>query len=30
MRDSMMERFSALGETFTHDDVVEMNRAAHR
>jgi predicted dinucleotide-binding enzyme len=30
VRDSMLERFSTLGEAFTHDDVVEMNRAAHR
>ncbi|MET8981443.1 NAD(P)-binding domain-containing protein [Streptomyces sp. NPDC004539] len=30
VRDSMPERFAALGDTFTHEDVVEMNRAAHR
>ncbi|MEU1275455.1 NAD(P)-binding domain-containing protein [Streptomyces sp. NPDC005799] len=30
VRDSMMERFAALGDAPTHDDVVEMNRAAHR
>jgi 8-hydroxy-5-deazaflavin:NADPH oxidoreductase len=30
VRDSMMERFAALGDAPTHEDVVEMNRAAHR
>ncbi|MEU6789346.1 NAD(P)-binding domain-containing protein [Nonomuraea angiospora] len=30
VRDSMMERFAALGGSATHEDVVEMNRAAHR
>ncbi|MGN9846728.1 NADPH-dependent F420 reductase [Nonomuraea sp. H19] len=30
VRDSMMERFAALGDAPTLDDVVEMNRAAHR
>ncbi|WP_330246675.1 MULTISPECIES: NAD(P)-binding domain-containing protein [unclassified Streptomyces] len=30
VRDSMMERFATLGDAPTHEDVVEMNRAAHR
>ncbi|MFE4824833.1 NADPH-dependent F420 reductase [Streptomyces sp. NPDC056704] len=30
VRDSMMERFAALPDNPTLDDVVEMNRAAHR
>ncbi|MEV6699309.1 NAD(P)-binding domain-containing protein [Streptomyces sp. NPDC051453] len=30
VRDSMMERFAALGANPTLDDIVEMNRAAHR
>ncbi|MEB8340226.1 NADPH-dependent F420 reductase [Streptomyces endophyticus] len=30
VRDSMMERFATLGANPTVDDVVEMNRAAHR
>ena len=30
VRDSAGERMAALGDSFTHDDVVEMNRAAHR
>ena len=30
VRDSMFERFTALGDAPTHEDVVEMNRAAHR
>ena len=30
VRDSIGERMAALGDSFTHDDVVEMNRAAHR
>ncbi|KND37380.1 NADPH-dependent F420 reductase [Streptomyces acidiscabies] len=30
VRDSLPERFAALGDTFTHEDVVEMNRAVHR
>lgn len=29
-RDSMYERFAALGESYSLDDVVEMNRAVHR
>ena len=28
VRDGIGERFAALGDSFTHDDVVEMNRAA--
>ncbi|MGW6604285.1 NADPH-dependent F420 reductase [Streptomyces sp. NPDC055036] len=30
VRDSMLERFATLGDNPTHEDVVEMNRAAHR
>ncbi|WP_069752824.1 NADPH-dependent F420 reductase [Streptomyces sp. EN16] len=30
VRDSMLERFATLGEAPTREDVVEMNRAAHR
>ncbi|WP_405552579.1 hypothetical protein OHV08_02525 [Streptomyces canus] len=30
IRDSLPERFAALGANPTVDDVVEMNRAAHR
>jgi hypothetical protein len=30
VRDSMMERFAALGDNPSHEDVIEMNRAAHR
>ncbi|MGJ5894078.1 NADP oxidoreductase [Streptomyces sp. V2] len=30
VRDSLPARLAALGDTFTHEDVVEMNRAAHR
>lgn len=30
VRDSLPDRFAALGSDFTTDDVVEMNRAAHR
>ncbi len=30
VRDSMMERFAALGDAPSLEDVVEMNRAAHR
>lgn len=30
VRNTMMDRFAALGPEFTHDDVIEMNRAAHR
>jgi 8-hydroxy-5-deazaflavin:NADPH oxidoreductase len=30
VRDSILERFAALGDDPAHEDVVEMNRAAHR
>ncbi|MEV8393589.1 MULTISPECIES: NAD(P)-binding domain-containing protein [unclassified Streptomyces] len=30
VRDSMLERFATLGDNPTHEDVIEMNRAAHR
>ncbi|MFF2313026.1 NADPH-dependent F420 reductase [Streptomyces albidoflavus] len=30
VRDTMLERFAALGDNPTHEDVIEMNRAAHR
>lgn len=30
VRESMLERLAGLGESYTMDDVVEMNRAAHR